>query len=212
MSVAQVARFVDESVALDWRWQRITILGGEPTLHPDLQPILDELDRYRSRVPDTIIGITTNGYSDAVQAAIEQLPSWVDVRNTYKVTIEQPFVLYNLAPMDLPEYREGDFSRGCDIPFVCGMGLTRYGFYACGAGASVDRVVGYDCGVKRLADVTPDALMVAFSRLCRYCGHFHGRTGRTELMSSSWTAAYDRWRARPPTLSLYGGDSLGRAW
>jgi len=203
MDVGQVAHFVDESLELGWAWRKIVLLGGEPTLHPGLFEILDELNRYRSRRPHVIIQLTSNGYGPRVNRTLDRLPDWVEVRNTNKTSVVQPFAAYNLAPQDLSEFADADYSGSCTIPFQCGMALTRYGYYPCGAGASIDRIFGFGLGVASLHEVTPQGLVAEFSRLCRHCGHFHGRRAETEVMSSSWSEAYVHWHARRPRLPLY---------
>jgi hypothetical protein len=203
MGVGQVARFIDESLELGWRWRKIALLGGEPTLHPRLDEILGELDRYRTRFPATLFQLVSNGYGPGVAARLARLPEWICIRNTRKRSIEQDFDAYNVAPIDLARYAEADFSSGCSIPYLCGMGLTRHGYYPCGAGASIDRVFGIDRAVRSLRLVTPEGLIASFNALCRYCGHFHGQKTRVERMSASWTEAYARWHSRPPRLELY---------
>jgi hypothetical protein len=204
MDVAQVAHFVDESLELGWIWRRISVLGGEPTLHPSLFEILEQLDHYRSQIPSVRIQVVSNGYGEQVTAILERLPVWVSIRNTRKTSVVQDyFDAYNVAPEDLEEYRDADFSGGCSVPYQCGMALTRHGFYPCGAGASIDRIWGCGAGVTSLRDVTPEGLVAEFSRLCRHCGHFHGRKATTELQSASWRAAYQQWRSQPPQLQIY---------
>jgi hypothetical protein len=211
MTPEQVALFVDESLELQWRWRKIALLGGEPTLHPRFFEILDELDRYRACEPDVVVQLISNGYGRRVERVLARLPDWVTVRNTHKTTPAQyHFDAYNVAPQDLPEYADADFSRGCTIPFMCGMALTRYGFYPCGAGASADRVFGWGRGVGSLAQVTPEGLVGEFTLLCRYCGHFHGKKAGYEVMSASWVEAYDRWHRDRPRLPLYGADRASR--
>jgi Radical SAM superfamily len=207
MTLGQVARFVDESLELRWRWRKIALLGGEPTLHPRFFEILDELDRYRASEPDVVVQLISNGYGRRVERVLARLPDWVTLRNTHKTTPAQHhFDAYNVAPQDLPEYADADFSRGCTIPFMCGMALTRYGFYPCGAGASVDRVFGWGRGIGSLREVTPERLVGEFTLLCRYCGHFHGRKAGHEVMSASWVDAYDRWHRERPRLPLYAAE------
>lgn len=203
MTVGQVAHFVDESLDLDWRWRKIALLGGEPTLHPHLFTILDQLKRYRDHVPQVTIQITTNGYGERVNAVLKRLPDWVVVRDTRKKSVVQPFTAYNVAPCDLDEFADADYSTGCTIPFQCGMALTRYGYYPCGAGAGIDRIFGFGVGVRALRDVTPERLVSEFSRLCRLCGHFHGRKANAEMFSETWTEAYRRWREKRPRLALF---------
>jgi hypothetical protein len=210
LDVDQMEQFVEESLDLDWRWRRIALLGGEPTLHPELFDLLDRLNGYRRRFPAADVRIVSNGYGDHVRAILARLPLWVTIRNTCKTSLVQSyFDAYNIAPQDLEEYRRADFSGGCSIPFECGMALTRHGYYACGAGAGVDRIFGWGRGTGNLREVTIQRLIAEFSKLCRYCGHFHGRKASSEQMSESWVAAYARWRKAHPQLPIYGSAHAG---
>jgi hypothetical protein len=207
MNVAQITRFVDESLALNWRWTKITLLGGEPTLHPNLFSIFAELSRYRTVFPDTRVQIISNGYGDKVSSVLEKIPAWAEIRNSAKDSPKQDsFDAYNIAPQDLPEFKDADYSQGCWIPFRCGMALTRYGFYPCGAGASIDRVFGWGLGIRTLHDVTPARLTAEFLKLCRYCGHFHGIKKSGEVMSPSWIEGYQNWHRKRPLMPLYGEE------
>src|SRR3712207_347384 len=62
MSIEQIERFVAESVELDWPWERVVILGGEPTLHPDFDDVLDVLGKYHRHRPETVFRMYTNGF------------------------------------------------------------------------------------------------------------------------------------------------------
>src|SRR5262249_22593099 len=157
-----------------------------------------------------IIQVISNGYGPHVDAVLKRLPDWVGVRNTRKKSVVQNFDASNVAPRDLADYADADFSKGCTIPFLCGMALTRYGFYPCGAGASIDRICGWGRGVRTLREVTPQQLVAEFSRLCSHCGHFHARKVNAEIMSKTWTEAYRRWHHRRPLLPLYPSGPLDR--
>ena len=117
------------------------------------------------------------------------------------------FVSYNVAPIDLPEYQKKDFSRGCWITNICGLGLTRYGFYPCGAGASLDRVFGFDIGVKSLNEMDISRMQNLLPRLCQLCGHFkenyETKLISDEEISETWKQAYQQYRVKKPWLSLY---------
>ena len=77
-----------------------------------------------------------------------------------------------MASIDLEEYKDADFTVGCEIPDRCGIGLNRYGYYACCPGANCDRVFGFDIGLKSLSDVNEEALKKQRNILCKYCGYF----------------------------------------
>lgn len=201
MSVEQVRRFVDESLAAGQRWVRIRILGGEPTLHPRLDAILTELLRYREAVPEVRLELVTHGHGERTRAVLAGLPPGIEVENTGKEGPEQPFEAFNAAPMDDPRWAGADFASGCVIPEVCGVGLGSYGWYPCAVAAGIDRVIGLDVGRPSLpgpADTMEDQLRL----LCRWCGHF--QRDRRPARSESWERAYAAWRERRPRLTRYG--------
>jgi hypothetical protein len=220
MTVEQIERFVDESLALDWRWERISLLGGEPSLHPDLDAILGVLDRYRSVRPKTTFRMFSNGYGKRVAAVLARVPAWLEVINTAKTREPPLFSPINMAPADSPEYAHADFSKGCLITEWCGLGLTRYGYYPCGAGASIDRIFGFDIGIKSLAEVTEERMTERLRSLCSLCGHYRAFDQKIEYMkirdkrvltewtreeriSPTWEQAYARYKERAPLLRLY---------
>ena len=99
------------------------------------------------------------------------------------------------------------------------MGLTRYGYYGCGSGASVDRVFGFNVGIKKLKDVNEKAIKAQFSKLCQYCGNYKinslpNPTKKNikiwedsliveQQTSKSWKIAYRNYKKNKPKLSLY---------
>jgi hypothetical protein len=220
MSIDQLQRFVLESIELGWHWDVITLLGGEPTLHPQFSKLFEVLARYREFAPACDFRLYTNGFGPAVNNALACVPPWVRVGNSEKSpTVPPLFSAYNLAPVDFPDDADEDFSRGCSITKICGVGLTRYGYYPCGAGASVDRVFGLDIGIKKLENVTPEAMVNQLKTLCSLCGHFRDfdngflvqiqKPGsqsdwiRESAISPRWAAAYMAYKESPPQLTKY---------
>lgn len=205
MTVEQVARFVDESLAAGKRWERIRVIGGEPTLHPRFAEILDELRRYKDAVPDVLVEVATHGHGERTRAVLAALPGWVAVEDTRKETPAQPFQAFNVAPADLPAYAGADFANGCPVTEVCGVGLGPYGYYPCAVAAGIDRVFGLGLGRARLPG-DDDDLHDQLRAFCRLCGHFRREveppvTG--PVQSATWRAAYARWREAPPVLGRY---------
>lgn len=224
MSKAQLLFFMLESLRSARRWEYISLLGGEPGLYPGLPWVLSELKRLGFKTEN--VQVVTNGYGPAVRSALKRLPKWALVNNTRKTTRRQRFRFYNIAPADLGITK----AEPCGIPRNCGHGLTRYGYYPCGAGASIDRVFGFDIGIKRLRDLTPESSARQLKALCLWCGHSPsvnkelqrldyweargvvretgpapGRGSRyTAPMSRSWLAAYKKYRKKKPQLRLYG--------
>jgi hypothetical protein len=201
MTLDQVRRFVDESLAAGQRWERIRVLGGEPTLHPAFGEILVELLRYRDAVPDVVIEVATHGLGDRVQAALARIPDGIVAEDTRKQGPEQPFSTFNVAPIDVPAYADADYTNGCAVTEVCGVGLTPHGYYPCAVAGGIDRIMGYDLARKRLPSPDDDQAdqLAAF---CRVCGHFkreHEEPVTSAVQSTTWAEAYERWRQTPRT-------------
>ena len=207
MSLEQIERFVKESIELDWKWERITLIGGEPTLHPQLFELLKIIKKYKDINNNCMIEIATNGYGRKVNEIINKLPNWIVIRNSKKESNTQSFSSYNIAPLDLKEYKNANFKRGCWVTERCGLGLSKYGYYPCGAGASIDRIFGFDVGQKKLSLVNDAILKNQLEILCKYCGHYKHNydAERTteEKMSISWQKAYENYRKTKPNLLLY---------
>lgn len=207
MSVEQVARFVRESVDENWGWRRILLAGGEPTLHPRLGDVLETLAAYKKVSPDCYIGIVTNGCGERVRGMLSSLPDWVGVVNSEKASGVQRFHTFNVAPIDIEPLRNDDFSRGCFTIEYCGMALTRYGYYCCAPASAVDRVFGFDLGLKSLPAATDAALKDQLRRLCRYCGHYkynyREAWSTTQQTSPTWLDAANSYRKEKPPLTLY---------
>jgi hypothetical protein len=197
MEVKQIKRFVKKSLKMKYQWKRIDIIGGEPTLHPEIFKIFDELKKYKDQYPDTFVRITTNSKGAKVKSIIEQIPKWIKVKNTDKennhISEDGGFTAFNDAPID----HGVEDAPVCDIPWRCGLGMTPNGFYPCGAGGGIDRVFNFDIGLRRLEQVTTDNLKKQLSVLCKYCGHSptcHKHNTDVQENSKTWEEAYNKYK------------------
>lgn len=112
----------------------------------------------------------------------------------------------NVAPVDVIYFGlYQDVTKGCLRTEKCHMSLSRYGYYACSPGAHLDRVFGFDIGIKKLSSVNDTAFRKQLNTLCRYYGHFKEPNEYvTEgKMSKSWVKAYKRYKETKPKMSLY---------
>lgn len=207
MTLRQIKKFIDESVKQGRKWEKIRILGGEPTLHPEILSITGQLLSYKKNFsPDTIIQVVTNGFGARVNNTLSRISREIAISNTIKKSQVNKFSPFNIAPKDSIMYEDVDYSNGCFIPAICGIGLTRYGYYPCAVGGAIDRIFGFDIGKKSLPAVNYK-MINELRILCRYCGHFKNNVKyepiTDEVMSASWKGAYRKYKAKKPILSLY---------
>jgi hypothetical protein len=196
---------VQESIDANKRWRKIRILGGEPTLHPRFNDIMQVLLRYRAFAPGCSIQLVSNGNGKKVQAVLAKVPPGIEIENTAKQGNFQPsFGAFNMAPEDDPRYDTARYANGCEVMSACGMGLGPGGYYQCAVAAGIDRVLGVESGRQSLV-ADHDDMHDLCEKLCRLCGHFkegHMVPGaiRTPLleekMSPGWERIYADWDVR----------------
>jgi hypothetical protein len=212
MSLSQIERFLNESVEKGVCWERIRLLGGEPTLHRDFFAIVELCRAYkRDFAPATRIEVATNGHGTIVQNVIARIPSDVHVKNSAKATnVQDDFASFSIAPVDLEQFTNSDFRNGCSVIEDAGFGLSPSGYYPCAVAGSIDRIFGWNMGRQTLPDDS-DTMEDLLERSCSHCGHFKRHEGRAlpgqTTISATWRDAYIRYRQKKPKLSTYG-DSV----
>ena len=204
MTVEQIQNFIKESIDNNVKWERIRVMGGEPTLHPNIFEILNLLLEYKKGYsPDTCIELVTNGFGKIVNDILSKVPKEIEIENSSKESKVQLFDPFNMAPKDSIVYKYADYSNGCQVISVDGIGLTPYGYYPCAVAGGIDRIFGFDIGRKKLPSAG-DSMTDQLEVFCKLCGHFRAakRTNR-ELMSPTWKIAYENYKKRKQKLSLY---------
>lgn len=209
MAVEQVEKFVSESKARNRRWNQVKIMGGEPTLHPEFFEILYLLLAFKKTInPGMELCVKTNNHGETVKDALRKLPKEVIIKPSPKEIFLESYYAFNIAPVDIPAFNFlADFSVGCHIPWNCGIGLNKYGYFPCGNGAGVSRVFGLDIGNKKLPDINA-RMKEELNLLCRYCGAYHqfigiGKPSVKNDVSKTWKRAYERYNRTKPELSVY---------
>ena len=121
ITIDRIQSFVNDSISLKHRWNRIRVLGGEPTLHPHFRDIIDCLMRYREWNGDCKIEVVTNGYGEKVQSVLDTLPKTIWIENSKKSgRIQMDFGPFSLAPCDDSKFSRADYRNGCAIrPLKC---------------------------------------------------------------------------------------------
>lgn len=238
MTPEQISKFIDESIRSGRLWcgfagalepdqngiriqggdpqyEGLRIEGGEPTQNPALREILSLLAEYKNRSGSrTNFVLCTNGHSPEGTKQLENMPSGITVYNSGKQTRHNDHhCAFNAAPADSLAFKGHDFSNGCWLPMYYGIGLTQHGYYPHPICGGIDRVLGFDMGLKTLPP--PDySWQEHYRTLCRYCGHYnryapagpvryapHAREqGR---MTPAWQRAYAGYRKKKPVLSRY---------
>lgn len=215
MTIEQISHFVQESLDLNWAWDRIHILGGEPTLHPQLRPILRILLQYRSKFPNTMLRVISNGSGHLAQHKQWILNHGVLLNVESKSKTHNPAWFRNITFSPTDERGNLDPVPPCSIFGIpgCGIGVTRHGMFLCGAGAGVARIAGLDIGIMHLQDLTYEACLKQADEICKYCGHWDAEhranlvTQTGHIMSPFWQEAVRKYKENPPQLSIYGAPS-----
>jgi len=194
MPATKIESFLQQSISRRISWRRIRLLGGEPTLHPQLAKILQLLLDYKSlHNPGLRIVLCTNGAGKTVKSRLQGIPAGVVVKSTEKSRRQRLFRPFNMAPVDNPFFRFADFRAGCRVIRDCGLGFTPSGYYPCAIAGGIDRIMGFNAGRSRLPSAT-DEMRDLMELFCRYCGHFGFLwPTRKQKMSPSWQHAYRRY-------------------
>lgn len=225
MTLSQIEDFIQESRNQGRRWEKIQIEGGEPTLHPDFFRIISALRNYiKNDSLATVLQVNTNGYSPSSFEILSRLPEDVLVYNSGKTNrTSDEHLPFNQAPVDLEKLSGYDFSQGCCLPAMYGLGLNRYGYYPHPNCGGIDRVFGFNIG-RRSLPAPGDRLEEQYHLLCRFCGllPYYNREvsrgfipGETKTLpaginrfrvrkqSPSWRGAYLRYQTRKPEMTRY---------
>lgn len=217
MTKQQVAHFVNESLELDWEWERIRLLGGEPTLHKDFPEMVKFLLAYRKRYPKCFLQVLTNGLGRSKDYRAWLEDNKVSLHAEAKEKGKTPEWFHNTRIVPLDRDPNVGILPPCGIFGIrgCGIGLTNHGYFLDGAGATIARVAGYDIGVMELKDVTWDVMMKQADVLCRICGHWNppdhldtekvAKTG--EVTGAFWTERLEAYKKNKPVLRMYGPQS-----
>jgi uncharacterized radical SAM superfamily Fe-S cluster-containing enzyme len=210
MSIDTVRQFLDESETRGIKWEVLHILGGEPTLHPNFVQIVTMIDDwFMENSPETDLKVITNGVSKKTQNNIMKIPKRWRYDNSFKYDRDidtSHFEPFNLAPIDLPQWRGEDFTKGCYITQDSGIGLTPYGYFHCAIAGGIERIVNLGHGFKEMPE-HPWQFLEMMKDYCQLCGHylsdaFMERSERIgldvspETVSESWQLAYDKWKVK----------------
>ncbi len=211
MTNEQIKKFVNESINLNWNWKLIKIRGGEPTLHPELFQIINSLEIYKNFNPNCKFTILTNNFSAQTKEILSRMPAWILIESSEKKVEGGKLIgkvlhdSINIAPNDLLIYKFADFTKGCYRPAICGMQLSRLGYYPCALGVHISRIFGFEVGIKKLSNINEESFRKILNIICRFCGHYKQPSDQAvrNVISPSWKKAFKKYGEKKPRLSVY---------
>jgi wyosine [tRNA(Phe)-imidazoG37] synthetase (radical SAM superfamily) len=172
----QISNIFLNLLLLEQPFTKIHILGGEPTLHPDLFKVLQVINSYREKIKNTEIKLWSNGQGEKINQTLCLLPNWVEVKITPKSNPfgNNNFEAFLAAPIDYKHLHIGDYENGCSNIQAnkCGVGVNKNGFYVCPVAGAIDYVKKFGLGINNLKNLNNETFKKQCSQLCMYCGHF----------------------------------------
>ncbi|QNU66223.1 radical SAM protein [Ruminiclostridium herbifermentans] len=213
MRIEQIEKLVEQSVDYNYIWKRIRIMGGEPTIHPQFRNILKILINYKNNYNKNLrLEVATNGYGKLTNNEIVWIKNnfpQIHIENTNKKdNYQKDFTLVNMAPCDnYKGNRKCTLGNCLDKKLNCGLGLNYSGFYCCAVGGAIDRIFGYNIGIKSIANITVERIQQMHLLLCPKCGHclpvkFSG-TEIKNVLSPTWEKALKSYKERSTYLDFF---------
>jgi len=216
VAFSDIEQFVQESVITNKKWELINVLGGEPTLHPEFEKIIEYIhDEYIiKQSPKTILQIVSNGFDEKSRNLCDDMRAkYQNVRidyGSYKTDrMVEYFSPFNDAPIDDDKFKDADFRKGCWVASYCGIGLNKKGYYACAVAGGIDRICNKNMAILKLTEITNEKLEQQLEEFCKYCGNFKAYEDnfgnfipRVEKepfkneISESWKRLYEKYSAQ----------------
>ena len=191
----------------------IQILGGEPTLHPQIFEILDIL--LEILCPSRAGGplkLLTNGTGQNINSILDKIKKRYTQKQIVRgletpksrYTIQHHFPIFQ-ALCDYSEVPENHY-KGCSVKQRCGSIATPYGFYLCRAHMRIACLFKLGPGLDHV--FTPEEEKQAANVICNYC---IGATIGPDV-SPTYAKILEEWRQAPyfiePQGYLYDNKKL----
>jgi len=214
MSPHQLEKFFSQFVGgKEYMINAVGLLGGEPTLHTQLDKIIEITDKY-SKIIDFKWGIITNRITQKsidIEKNILATTSAVEIGGGTDPGKFQPYFRpINIAPIDIGVY-DGESDCGWD----CGFAFNKYGIYPCSPALAIDRALGLDIGLKNVSDINEENFNSILDKVCMYCCFYSVKdimpykwnaykNGNTKpLVTKFWSDAFEKYKIKKPKLTLF---------
>lgn len=216
VELLDIKQFVEESLIANKKWELINILGGEPTLHPEFEKIIEyiHVEYIIKQSPKTKLQVVSNGYDEKSRKLCDEIRAkyknvGIDYGSYKTDRVVQYFSPFNDAPIDDDRFKEADFKKGCWVTSYCGIGLNKNGYYACAVAGGIDRICNKNMAIPKLTEITNEKLEQQLEEFCQYCGNFKAYEDnygnfipRVEKepfkneISESWKRLYEEYNAQ----------------
>ena len=198
ISPKQISDMLEECVKNGKTWTRITLTGGEPTMHDKFEEIVDILMEYKkNHNPKLNVGSYTYHHPKfyyKIESVVKKYPDFI-VIDTKKWKPRVHKLAIHRAPIDIePEkYNKDHLYTGCNEGSrLCGIGFDYTNkFYLCPLAAAIARVFRLDMGIKKVADLTVKNLVEQCKMVCPLCGcyAYYRADVNKDLISPTWEKA-----------------------
>lgn len=187
--------FLQDTISNNYKWKKIKLFGGEPTLHQHIEPFCRLLKEYVDSYNEScIIRLVSNG-SDMNMAYRLQDEFGVELGIERKLdNLQSDYVTVNDSPTDAGE----DTFLGCYISEDCGVAYNYLGYYECSPAAAAARVFGYDPVALSVRDLTVESCIKAYESHCKHCGFSRAICQRSskQITSRTWNEKFQAYTER----------------
>jgi hypothetical protein len=196
-------KMLDDSVANDKKWISIVLTGGEPSMHPKFQEMVDILIDYKHKHnPEVEAAVYTYHHPvffQEVEEAKKRHPDLVVVDTMKDAPVTYHATAHYMAPIDDPKYGPDHQYTGCKRGVLCGLCQDYQGIWCCPQASGIGRVFGFDVSLKEVKDISLDSMSNMYNSVCRYCGYYTNAYGKNkEPISKSWEEALLKFRKGSP--------------
>ena len=156
MTIAQVGTAIERWKAAGVTIKKLKVSGGEPSLHPDLVPIVQLL--LDSGIVQTV-WVLSNGIKQDLpklpRGARYRVDPILDPKDGWKN--HQPFLI---SPADVGIEADGS---ECSTRRMCGRGVEAFGFSQCGIAGALGHLLGIDPYHEK------PVLHISHPEICKHC-------------------------------------------
>ena len=202
LSPASLKEMLDESASTNKFWSSIVLTGGEPSMHPRFQELVDVLMEYKHASNPTLSAEVYTYHHpifyQEVEDAKKRHPDLV-ITDTMKITpVTYHATAHYMAPLDDPKYGPDHQYTGCKRGVLCGLCKDYKGIWCCPQAAGIGRIFGVDVAHKNLKNITLDSMSDMYKVVCKYCGYYSNAQGKgREPISKTWHDAFVKYRGSP---------------